>query len=119
MSNRSHIRRFLTIAFMLTGTSVALARRPPALLERQEGAERAFAACPVHLAQSGGGYRDMLVRFLTEDSPRLAKSAVAHVAVDQLAFACSVRLPVESGYRDMLVRFSPAPSNLQVARANR
>jgi len=118
MSNRSSIARVLTLAFTLTSTSVAFARRPPALVERQERAQLVFDACSDSSADPGKGYRDMLVRFRSENPPRRATSPSRTAAANQLA--CRMESTHGAGgYRDMLVRFLPARPIVQVASTNR
>ena len=81
MSVRS-IRQVLVIAFGVSLSSLALARTPPSLVAQQEAASRA--------TQSGGGYRDVNLRF---------GSVAERAPATRLA---------SGGYRDIHYRFQAA-----------
>jgi len=124
MSTRRLILRSLAFAFTLTLAGVASARRPPALAEAQEQADRAFATCPQSQARDTSGYRDMLARVQTA-SPVTRAIAVAPLPLprkmgDHLVIVCAGgEIHQGSGYRDFPVRFRAEPLGPQLAETPR
>jgi hypothetical protein len=90
MSNRS-IRQVLVVAFGVSLSSLAMARQPPSLVAQQ----RADATA----TQSGGGYRDMNLRF------------------GNVAQRAPTTFLVSGGYRDMHHRFQSSTDVRDVASA--
>ncbi len=93
MSTQELIRRSLIVAFTLTLAGVASARRPPALAEAQEQADRVFATCPQSQMRDTGGYRDMLAHVQTA-RPITRAIAAARLPPprkmrDHLVFVCA------------------------------
>jgi hypothetical protein len=82
MSRHKIVRSSLIAFGLLSFSSLAFARRPPALVEAEERADN--ASCVV----AGAGYRDDLVRFEANAGP--ARETVARLG---------------AGYRDTLARF--------------
>jgi hypothetical protein len=84
MSVRS-VRQVLIVALGVFSSSIAFARNPPALVEQQKASE--------HARESGGGYRDINLRYgnVPARSPQL--------------------LSASGGYRDMNHRFPTGSVN--------
>jgi hypothetical protein len=98
----------VVLGFALTLTSVASARRPPALVATQERVAGIFATCPQ--ARETSGYRDMLARFSARAATPLVGArdfaAPPQKMRDHVVLSCSGgTVHSGSGYRDMLWRF--------------
>lgn len=119
MYSKPSIPAFLTLAFVLTITGVASARRPSSLAEVQERSARVLATCPSAPATSG--YRDMLTRFAPSAAPSATPVVLAsHRLRGHLALKCDGGdVHASGGYRDMLVRFLPQSPETLTARADR
>jgi hypothetical protein len=123
MSMPSIVRNSFVLAFTLTLTGAAFARRPAALESAQEASDRVIASCPAIPAQAGTGYRDMLVRLdaarsidaSAETAPVLA--ARREKAGHRVASCDGNLVHGGSGYRDMLDRVQPSDATVEIARA--
>ncbi len=122
--SRTLVVRSLALAFVLTLTGSASARRPPALVAAEEQVERIFVTCPAGIAAAG--YRDMLARFSHDPQqvPGL-ETGTGYVAApqrmdDHVVLSCKGgRVHSGSGYRDMLWRFRTQVDEPQLAGTTR
>ena len=85
MSIASIARSSFIVLGLVSSSSLAFARQPPAVLQAQERADNAL--CQGAPVVAGSGYRDMRVRF---GGPRVESIAAVRTG---------------AGYRDALVRF--------------
>lgn len=125
MSTRRLIRPSLAFAFTLTLAGVASARRPPALADAQEQADRAFATCAQSQSRDTSGYREMLARVQTTRPVTRAMAATPLAPAPRqmgghLVLGCAGgEIHQGSGYRDFPVRFPAEPTGPQLAETPR
>lgn len=108
------VRHCLTLACVLTSSGIAFARRPPALVEQQEAANRITSRCLTGHEPSAPGYRDMHARRPSLAPSRAARPApaapsspalVAEVQTDHVVLVCrGAVVHASPGYRDMYLR---------------
>lgn len=118
MSTQKLIHRSLVFAFTLTLAGAASARRPPALAEAQDQADRVFGTCPHSRDQGAAGYRDRFARVQTT-SPvtRAIAAGPARKMGDHFVIVCAGgEVHHGSGYRDFPVRFPAEPTEPLIAR---
>jgi hypothetical protein len=122
MSTRSLVRLSLTtLAFALTVSGTAFARRPPALAQRQERTAEVLATCSEG-ARTTSGYRDMLARAEPKTSlpptVRMAQKPALRKMGDHVVLLCpGGRVHGPGGYRDLDRRFNAESPEVQVAKA--
>lgn len=123
MSRNTIVRNSFVVAFTLTLSGAAFARRPAVLERVQEASDRVIASCPAVPAQAGSGYRDSLVRFdaarsIDADAETAPVLATRTQKAGHRVASCDGNLVHgASGYRDMLDRVRPSDSTVQIARA--
>lgn len=110
--------------FILSLAGSAAARRPPALTERQERAERVYAACAERQPGVSTAYRDMHSRSSiprTDGSNLAVPAPLQRKMGDHLVLICkSGEIHLGSGYRGFPARLLPVDTAaVQVATVSK
>jgi hypothetical protein len=106
----------LTFTLTLTLAGIASARRPPALVQAQAGADAVAATCPE--GKDTPGYRDILARHpgSSDHGSAFAATPPARKMGDHLVLMCEGgELHQGGGYRDFPARLQPARTQPQIA----
>jgi hypothetical protein len=112
MFTRTLIGSSLAVAFALTVTGTAFARRPPALAQRQAATESVLSTCAGAGTQ---GYRGNLAR----SEARASQAPKLQAMGDHVVIVCAGgKVHAPGGYRDLDRRFKAQPAQVQIAKAS-